>query len=310
MNIGESLKRKIGPLPVWVWAIAGFALVWYYRNKLSAGSTASGTGTGSVGPTPTTPQPTTVLQPGESVYDPNTGTLSSAPGGTTTADGSGNAATTPPDYTSLVQAIEDAITAGQQATGGAGGAGAGTSGGQAAVAGPAPAATSATITNKPRLTARGAVFAPFGHRRPAPRQGYTVKGLGRGWWEYVPTTSGRRTPKPKTHHGGPKATSKPPAATVSKPRSGASVRNSVAGRTTTRVKAGVRPSGRVRGGAKPHATQPRQISTRRATPIVSRPVIRQRPVATVTPRPQHVQPSTHRTASTPPRTASRRRGKK
>lgn len=82
MNLKESLTRKLGPLPAWAWLLLFGVGVWYYRNKMNAVTGAtSGTGTGSVGPTPTTPQPVTTLDPGQSVYDPNTGGLTTAPGG-------------------------------------------------------------------------------------------------------------------------------------------------------------------------------------------------------------------------------------
>jgi hypothetical protein len=47
-NLKNALTRKLGPLPVWAWAIVAFGGLWYYRNK-TANATQSGTGTGSVG---------------------------------------------------------------------------------------------------------------------------------------------------------------------------------------------------------------------------------------------------------------------
>lgn len=89
-KVKSALTRKWGPLPAWAW----FLLVggaYYLYKRYSAAS--SGTGTGSVGPTPATPQPQTVLQPGESVYDPNSGTLTTAPGGASGDTGGGGGTT-------------------------------------------------------------------------------------------------------------------------------------------------------------------------------------------------------------------------
>lgn len=109
-NIGETLKRKFGPLPVWGWTIVAFIAVYWYRNKsgLSAKVQTVSTG-GSITPVSPAPQPITTLGPGESAYDPNTGQLVSSPGG---SDGSGGMADPSNAIDNLAQAIADAIAAG------------------------------------------------------------------------------------------------------------------------------------------------------------------------------------------------------
>ena len=76
-RIKNALTRKFGPLPAWAWLGLIALAIYYYRKHQSSSST----GTGSVATVPPTPQPGQVLEPGESYYDPNTGELSTAPGG-------------------------------------------------------------------------------------------------------------------------------------------------------------------------------------------------------------------------------------
>lgn len=68
MNIKNALTRKLGPLPVWAWALVAGVLLYYYRNRSGAVGTQSGTGTGSIAPGPGL-QP---LLPDQSYYDPAT----------------------------------------------------------------------------------------------------------------------------------------------------------------------------------------------------------------------------------------------
>jgi hypothetical protein len=292
-KVSSALTRKFGPLPAWAWATIIFAGIYYYRKKLGGG-TVSGTGTGSVTPTPTTPQPGTVLQPGESLYDPNTGALTTAPGSTS----SGDAGSVPPDNSGLVDAITAAIAAGEAAAAGSGGTGSG--GGSTGGAGTPPPPRRGAAAKAPKL-GRGAVRAPFGPRKPQAPKGYTSRGQGRGFWEFVP----KRAPKPKAQHGGkPGQTTKPPKpGTKTKPRSNSNLRHTTGGRTAPVGAKLTTLRGRIRGGAKPNASMARTVSTRRTAPLVTRPVVRQRPVASAQPRAQSVQPSVHRVASTPPRTA-------
>lgn len=103
-GIGDALKRKIGPLPAWAWALVAGGALYFYRQH-----TAAQTGTAlQPSQTPAVVQPDTTLQPGESVYDPNTGQLTTAPGG----DTSGGGGTDPTDEIGqLAAAIAAAIEA-------------------------------------------------------------------------------------------------------------------------------------------------------------------------------------------------------
>lgn len=299
-GIGATLTRKFGPLPAWLWIVLFGVGVWYYRNKLSA--TATGTGTGSVAPTPVTPQAQTVLQPGESVYDPNTGALTTAPGGDTTAGGT-TGGTGGTDYTDLLNGISAAIAAGQAGAVGSGGTGSDTGGGIGTPPPDTSVPNTANAQAQPNLIGKGAIWAPFGPAKPTAPKGYTAVGRGRGFWEFRPITT-KRTPKPKSQHGAPSTgrTSKP-AKGVNQSRSTSNLRNKTAGRTAPKTKKPSAPVGRTRGAVKPTATQKRVQSTKRTTPVVQHGPVRQRPVATATPNRPAAQPSVHRVASTPPRTA-------
>ena len=305
-GIKGSLTKKLGPLPAWAWGLVALVGVWWYRNKTSG--TVSGTGTGSVGPAATTPQAQTTLQPGESVYDPNTGTLTTAPGGGSTTGGDTPGGLSSADINNLISAIE----AGHQATS------------PPTAPTPVPSTPANTIKKsnrppqragftikglgngkwayvpKPKLP-NGGIWAPSGPKKPPARKGYTIKGLGSGQWEYIPA-GGKRDPKAKSQHGGTPAQNTRAVKQNEKAqtRSTASIKAAAKGKAKT-IKAAT-PT-RLRGGAKPAASAPRILSNRRVTPITSAPQVRQRPIATATPkaRPKPVANS-HRTASTPTRT--------
>jgi hypothetical protein len=77
-RVGEALKRKFGPLPAWAWAgIALVAVLFYRRYKGQQDSMGGAVSPISpVGELQGSDQPKrdpVVLQPGESVYDPETG---------------------------------------------------------------------------------------------------------------------------------------------------------------------------------------------------------------------------------------------
>lgn len=80
-EIRTALTRKFGPLPAWAWGAILLVFVLAYR-KLSGQYNAPSAATTDPGSDATVqePQEPTTLQPGESVYDPNTGQLiSTAP---------------------------------------------------------------------------------------------------------------------------------------------------------------------------------------------------------------------------------------
>jgi hypothetical protein len=298
-KITSSLKKKWGPLPAWAWLLGGGLLYYFYR-KYSATS-ASGTGTGSVAPAAATPQPITTLGAGESAYDPNTGSLVTAPGGGGSADTSSADA-----LTAAMNNLAGAIASGMPDNTDPGSNNPTTNPGAGT-----PAATTGTggAKGKPKLTAPGALRAPFGHTKPAARQGYTIKGLGRGFWEYVP----KRTPKPKGQPNATKKTSKPiqPGATT-RARSTTSVRHTTGGRATARqpAKTGLGHRTTVsRSVSTPQ--QPSRARQRPRTPAAQQVVQQRRPATMprvsptrqtggVAPRPSAPPPRTQRAPAKPP----------
>ena len=304
-GIAGSLTKKLGPLPVWAWAAVAFIGLWWYRSKTA---TTSGTGTGSVGPAPVTPQAQTVLQPGESVYDPNSGQLTTAPGGSVSSPdssgGGGGSINTGSDIAASIDALTTAIAALENTQGGT----TSTPGGGSGVGTATPSTPAATAASLPRLDP-GGIRARSGPKRPPPKPGFRVKGLGKGNWEYVPLTGGKRKPKTKSQHGAaPNRNTRPvKPGTKTKARSTTSIKSSTGGRTGAKG-ATKTMMGRVRGGPKAHATAARGLqSTRHSTPLVSHPVVRQRPMAANTPSASahanaQVVSTVHRTAGTPPRT--------
>ena len=78
-KIKDALTRKIGPLPAWAW-LGIFGIGYYYYKNHIANNSTSATQASSTVTTPTPQSPITV-SPGDSVYNPNTGTLTTEPGG-------------------------------------------------------------------------------------------------------------------------------------------------------------------------------------------------------------------------------------
>lgn len=79
-NIKGALTRKFGPLPAWAWFTIAAAGLYFYRQRSGGSATTNNTGTPVDNATAATPQDPLVLQPGESAYDPGTGSLVTAPG--------------------------------------------------------------------------------------------------------------------------------------------------------------------------------------------------------------------------------------
>jgi hypothetical protein len=78
-RITDSLKKKIGPLPAWAWALVLAGGLYYYRKKTASSNSSTADTTST-----TVPQASdtgTVLSPGESIVNPD-GTLTTAPGST------------------------------------------------------------------------------------------------------------------------------------------------------------------------------------------------------------------------------------
>lgn len=75
-KVRESLTRKLGPLPVWAWALMLGAGIFLYRTARGQ-YTAGGGADASTSEPPESPEPQEpfTVGPGESVFDPNTGQL-------------------------------------------------------------------------------------------------------------------------------------------------------------------------------------------------------------------------------------------
>lgn len=124
-DISTALKRKLGPLPAWAWALIGGVGLYWYRNRSGssvAGGTTASTVTGQIADqTQSGGQAPIPLGPGESVYDPNTGQLVSAPGSADSGlgaglggDGGGLAPAPTPDPTQAIEDLASAIANMQQ----------------------------------------------------------------------------------------------------------------------------------------------------------------------------------------------------
>lgn len=169
----DRLKRKIGPLPVWAWlAILTVGLIIWRRRQAAASDAVPVSA-------PPTPEAGQVLAPGESYYDPNTGELTTAPGGGG-SDGTGGGS----DPTLTASDIAAAVAAGiAAATPGAGSdptvpdpsnPGGGSSGGSGG---------KNTVKAKPATTKQIAAVKARGSgliTRHMPRSSATIRGINGG----------------------------------------------------------------------------------------------------------------------------------
>lgn len=178
-NVMSALKRKIGPLPAWGWAIIAGVLVYYFRRKLNGGTLS----TSSALPTDTTAQQSpVVLQPGESAYNPNTGGLVTAPGGDTSGSSGGDMATALEDLASALQAATTTATPGDTSQ---------------------PGTTSSPkkhrgkrslkSKHKPKRKDKGAAHSPSDHRKHRHRSTASVKDNPRGKAQTTGHGAGQRT---------------------------------------------------------------------------------------------------------------------
>lgn len=304
-KVSNALKKKWGPMPAWVWLLSG-GLIYYFYRKYSA-TAASGTGTGSVAPAPVTPQSPVTLSPGESVYDPNTGTLTNTPlasnpaavgdlgsgaGGVTSAsdplaqslDDLANAIAnmTPPDQT----AVNDTT--------------------------PSPVAAPAGVPAG-KIQTPAQVFRRTGARQTA-RAGSSILGKG----AFTALTGGKRgknrTPKSKGQHNAQAKTSKPvkPGRTT-RGRSTTALRSAPAGGrtaprqpspTTTRHATTVHrtvstPQQPSRARQRPRQPAAQQVVTQRRPATLPR-QSPSRQEGGIAPRPSAPPPRTQRAPAPPP----------
>ena len=271
----DALKKKWGPLPAWLWLLGAGVIVYYYRNHI-AGSTATGTGTGSVAPAPVTPQPDTLLQPGQSVYDPNAGQVYTAPGGSTDTTGSGTNSTA-----DAINGLTDTLAAAMDSGAGSTTTPAGTPGGTNTRT--PPSVRMSTLTRAQRLA--GDKAAPFGPHKPHAPAHFRSVGTGHGNWIYAPLRAAKRVAKRK------------PRATVHNHPSSARPRSAPTVRRSTRLGARmtfVVPSGRNRAAR----AMPKPTRHRPRVAVASRPVVQQHPVTHRPPAPVH---PAHRPSAPPKR---------
>lgn len=283
-TIGAALKRKLGPLPVWVWSILGGVVVYFLRKRgYFGGGVQEGETLQPRQASATTPQAQTVLQPGESVYDPNTGALTTAPGNDT-----GNAGDTSPgssgggsgDYAQAIQDMVDAITNGLTQR-------------------EQPDRTSPTAHKKLTPLDRAKAAVKRGKVGPKNEARLEHAGYTKGQIAYHTkkrTALGKPAHKPGSHRDTTSHTTR-----QSKPRSSANVRNAHGGRTTPQQKAAKARTGKSRTPqALGHAKRPRPTAalTRHATAV-------HHPASSAGAKPhqqaQKQQPGTHRPSSPPPR---------
>lgn len=307
-TIGASLKRKLGPLPVWAWAILGGAVVYFLRKRGYFGGTgdASASALEPSQVSATTPQQPVVLQPGESAYDPNSGSITTAPGGGTGSDGGAGAAATPTGDGStgadMSQAFEDlaaAIQSGQTDQG--------------------PAQNS----TKPRTTllarAKGVVKkgGKLGPKEKArlEKEGYTNAQINYHTKRH--TALGAVKPRSSTKKAAHTPSKGTTIKTTKKPvtRSAAHVRTTTGGRTAAKTKqqphATKAPKTRA-SAATTHSTvrqRPKVSLTRRTAPVAHPAASNRSSKATVhaAPRPSAPPP---RTVRTPPKPAPKPAPKK
>jgi hypothetical protein len=218
------MKKKIGGLPVYAWAAiaAGVLLFMYMRSRSSSGgSSSASTQLNTVDPS--NPLGLTYAQENADLaagIDPNTGTTFAAEsaakaaesagaggGGTGSLGGSAGSGTDPAVLTALT-GISNQLSTLQGGNGvieqptpvqtfsselqdlAAGLTDLNTL--RAALAPTPPTATGSSSAGKsakppkPPLSVKGAIWAPFGPKKPTAPSGYKAVGLGSGYWEFVP----------------------------------------------------------------------------------------------------------------------------
>ena len=216
----KGLSKKMGPLPVWAWGLI-FGVVGYYLYERHLSSSASNTSTASTAQVldPNAIDPNTGLTYGQeedAALNANAAQLAGS-GGSGTSPTDSSLSTQPSDLQTGTSELGDLSTflsgfsqiARQLGYTAPGALSPGvptpiTSSGPGIVAtantNPAVWDTStmaqqaqAALANKRPVTTpksaltRGGVPAPFGPTKPVAISGYSVRGLGSGNWEYVPT---------------------------------------------------------------------------------------------------------------------------
>lgn len=165
-DIKKSLTKKLGPFPVWVWALVTIGAYVLWRRRQAAAASQSG----QVQSYQTNSPPDLSYVPG--------GALPEAP-----ADGGGGSSD---DTSGLLSLLGSLLSSGSGSDGSGGGSGSGSSGNKR------------KPKNKkglklPKLKGKGAIRAPSGHNKPTAPKGYKAVGLGHGNWEFVPIGNHKRS---------------------------------------------------------------------------------------------------------------------
>lgn len=287
-TIGAALKRKLGPLPVWAWSILGGAVVYFLRKRgYFGGGVQQGETLQPRQEAAGTPQAQTVLQPGESVYDPNTGALTTAPGNDTGVVGDTSPASSgggSGDYGQAIQDMVDAISTAltdSERTNGA-----------------------SPQTHKPSALSRAKAAVARGKVGPKNKARLEKAGYTAGQIAYHVkrrTPLGKPAHKPSSHKQTTKTTNR-----NGKPRSNAHVKPANGGRQTGHKKPTPTALGRSRAPASRSHMGPRSRPTvpltRHATPV-------HHPTSSHSAKPhqqaQKQQPAAHRPSAPTPRPAPR-----
>lgn len=259
-GIRNALTRKFGPLPAWAWLTILAAGAYFYSSRGGGGGAAPSTSATDITPTDAPePRDPMTLQPGESVYDPNTGQLIGTAPEQQPAEVPEAVAPFLPDP---VEAPEPAFE-------------------------PAAAAAAPPAAKKPSALSRAKAAVLTGRVGPINRQRLRSAGYSDSQIDYhakrktaVATPQSKKKPKAKPQHK-PSKPVKHPTPNKSKPRKGGTLKKPVV-RTKHKPPAAHAPKP-TRARAKPKAPAPSR--TRAKTPAAKKPVTRQRPAPShTTPR--------------------------
>lgn len=164
--MANELEKKVGPLPVWGWALGGLtaAYLWYRYYEDSSTSTSTTTGD------------TTATTSSDDAYGSQlTGDID--PSEAAANYGGSGYGTGYDSFTQFDDELQDFLAAQKELQSVT-----------TALNASAPSSSSTTGTKMStgKLLAKSAILAPFGHNKPAAPPGYIAVGTGSGNWQFVP----------------------------------------------------------------------------------------------------------------------------
>jgi hypothetical protein len=271
-DIRTALTRKLGPIPAWAWLTALAGAVYLWRRRAGGAAAATATDTSGTDTTPPDTQDPVTLQPGESVYNPNTGQLiGTSPEQQPTPD-TGGPIVIGPGEVGYDPATGRIIPGQPVAPDDSGGTDSSP---------PAVTSAGAAPTKKPDALARAKAAVLTGKVGPVNRQRLRRAGYSESQIKYhagrktsLATPDSKKKPKPKAQH---KPTSPVSHPTTQKPRSRS---HGTITHPTTRSK----PT-----HAKPNP-KPRPTPTPKPSAARPRPTVTQKPVQRQRPAPAHTTP--------------------